>query len=53
MMVMEGMLDKKGAEDEDCKVRIQLMEAEVEFQNEGREIMLADNTHELKGASDT
>jgi len=53
MMVMEGMLDKKEVEDKDCKVCIQLMEAEVEFQNEGREIMVADNTHKLKGASDT
>jgi len=29
MMVMEGMLDEKEAEDKDCRVRIQLMEAEI------------------------
>ena len=29
MMVMEGMLDEKEAEDKDCRVRIQLMEAET------------------------
>ena len=34
-MVMKGMLNKKEVEDKDCKVRIQLMEAEVEFQSEG------------------
>jgi len=37
-------------EDEDCRMRIQLMEAEAEFQSEGREIMGADNEHKLNGA---
>jgi len=29
------MLDEKKVEDKDCRVRIQLMEAEVEFKSEG------------------
>ena len=31
---------------------MQLSEAEVEFQSEGREIMVADDTHKLKGGGD-
>ena len=52
-MVIEEMLDKKEVEDKDCKVYIQLIEAEVEFQNEKWQIMVADNMHKLKRASDT
>jgi len=52
MMVIEEMLDKKEMEDKDYKMCIQLMEVEVEFQNEGWEIMVANNMYKLKGASD-
>jgi len=52
MMVIEEMLDKKEVEDKDYKVCIQLMKVEVEFQNKGWEIMVANNMHKLKGASD-
>ena len=43
------MLNERGVEDKDCKVRIQSMEGEVEFQSEGHETMVADNEHKLKG----
>jgi len=50
MMVTEGILNEKEAEDKDGSVRIQLMEAEVELQSEERDIMEANNEHKLKGA---
>ena len=50
MMMMEGEIYEGEGEDIDHKVRIHLMEAAVEFQNEGREIMGAgtDNAHRVK-----
>ena len=50
-MVMEGVFDEVVEEDKDYKVPIQLMEAEVEFQNEVHRMMGAgtDNPHKLKG----
>jgi len=52
MMMMKGEIYEGEGEDIDHKVRIHLMEAAVEFQNEGREIMGAgtDNAHRVKGA---
>jgi len=52
MMVTKEMLGEKEVEDKDCRVRIQLMQAEVEFRSEKRAMMVGDNTHTLKGAGD-
>jgi len=47
MMMMEGVI-YEGGEDIDHKVRIHLMEAAVEFQNEWREIMGPRNITHIK-----
>jgi len=49
MILMTGMLNEREVEDKECKVRIQLMEADIEFQSERHEALVANNEHKLKG----